>query len=75
MESDNSKSILCIVMIFTELLYGMHGYILLRFHLIGMRIDVVTGVGTYKYDNIFTNVSTGDTYRGESAFLYFMGRI
>ena len=52
-------------MIFTELLYSLHGYIVLKFHLICMRIDVVTGAGPYKYDHIFTNVSTGDTYREE----------
>ena len=52
-------------MIFTELLYGMHGYILLQFHLICMRIDEVTGTGTYKYDHILSNLTTGDTYREE----------
>ena len=52
-------------MIFTELLYDMYGYMLLKFHVICMRIDVVTGAGTYKYDKIFSNLSTGDTYREE----------
>ena len=52
-------------MIFAELLNGIHGYIVLKFHLICMRIDVVTGAGTYKYDHIFSNLRTGDTYREE----------
>ena len=60
-------------MIFTELLYGMHGYILIKFHLICMRIDEVRGAGTYKYDHIFTNLSTGDTYREEFRLLILPG--
>ena len=28
-----------------------------------MRIDEVTGAGTYKCDKSFSNLSTGDTYR------------
>ena len=61
-------------MMFTKLLYGMYGYIVLQFHLICMRIDEVTGAGTYNYDNIFGHLSTGDTYREEFSFLYFLGR-
>ena len=30
-----------------------------------MRIDEVTGAGTYIYDNNFSNLSTGDTDREE----------
>ena len=30
-----------------------------------MRIDDVTGAGTYKYDHIFSNLCTGDTYSEE----------
>ena len=52
-------------MIFTVLLYDVHGYILLQFHLICMRIDEVTVNGTYNYDNIYGNLSTRDTYREE----------
>ena len=65
MESDYSKSMHCIFMIFTELLYGMHGYILLQFNLICMRIDEATGTGTYKYHRIFSYLSTRDTYTEE----------
>ena len=50
-------------MIFTYPLYDMYGYMLFTFNVIGMRIDGVTGAGTYKYDNIFSNLSTGDSYR------------
>ena len=68
-----SKSIFCICMIFRVLLYGMRGSILLKFHLICMRIDEVTGAGTYKYDNIFSNLSMGDTYREEFRFFILPG--
>ena len=54
MESDYSKSIRCIFMIFTDPLHDMHGYMLFKFHVICMRIDQVTGAGTYKYDKIFS---------------------
>ena len=52
-------------MIFTYLLYDIHGYMLLKFDVICMRFDEVTVAGTYKYDHIFTHFSTGDTYREE----------
>ena len=62
LESDYSISIHSRIMIFTECLYSMHGFILLTFHLICMRIDEVTEAGTYKYYNSFSYLSTGDTY-------------
>ena len=65
----------CIFMIFTEHLYGMHGYIVLKFHLICMRFDEVTGAGTYKYAKIVSNMNTGYMYVKNSAFLYFLGLI
>ena len=65
LESDCSKSICVIFMIFVDLLYRMYGYNLPKFHLIFIRIDDVTGAGTYKYDHIFSNLRTGDTYREE----------
>ena len=52
-------------MIFVDLLYRMYCYDLPKFHLIFIRIDDVTGAGTYKYDHIFSNLRTGDTYREE----------
>ena len=52
-------------MIFTDLLYGIPGSILHKFHPSCMRIDEVTGAGTYKYDHIFCNLSTGYIYREE----------
>ena len=65
LETYCSKSICSIFMIFVDLLYGMYGYNLHKFHLVFNRIDDVTGAGTYKYDHIFTNLRTGDTYREE----------
>ena len=65
LESDYSISIDSRIMVFTQCLCSMHGYILLTLHLICMRIDEVTGTWTYNSDNIFGHLSTGDTYREE----------
>ena len=65
MESNYSRSIHCIFMIFTELLYRVYGNILPEFYLICMRIDDVTVAGAYKEDHIFRHLSTGDSYRAE----------
>ena len=43
----------------------MLGYMLFKFNVIRMRIDVVTVALTYKYYKMFTNLRTGDTYREE----------
>ena len=73
LKSDCSTIILCIFMIFTDLMYGMHGNIYTKSHEICRRIDEVTGAQTYKFDHIFTSLCTSGTYRHDFCLFILPG--